>query len=153
MVATRPRDRTAHSSPEICKVSVSDPWFAPDRLAPVPHRRAAPAQLEAGHEGLIVYDDASSGARVWLVGRLLDDGTLYTVVDDWEHDTETPQTPGGIFLYEAAHRWFDAYVWNTVLTPNYNTAHDDHLHVDLTPAAHFLQLWSGRYFGPAPYAD
>jgi hypothetical protein len=93
------------------------------------------------------------GDAIDIAGFDLDDGSLYTVVNDWEHDTESPQTPGGIFLYEAAHRWFDAYVWNTVLTPNYNAAHDDHLHVDLTPAAHFLQLWSGRYLGPAPYAD
>jgi hypothetical protein len=95
------------------------------------------------------------GDAIDLSGFTLEDGTLYTLVDDWEHDTEAPTTPGGAFLYEAAHRWFDEYIWNIILTPNYNAAHDDHFHVDLTPDSHFLELipTAGRYIGPAPYAD
>jgi len=81
------------------------------------------------------------------------DTTLYTLYDNWEHDTTSPQTPGGIFLYEAAHRWFDGYIWNIILTPNYNADHDNHFHVDMTPTSHFLGFWDGRYIGPAPYAD
>jgi hypothetical protein len=29
-------------------------------------------------------------------------------------------------------------IFNIILTPNYNAAHRDHFHVDLTPNAHFL---------------
>jgi hypothetical protein len=88
----------------------------------------------------------------------LADGTIYTLADHWEHDTDSPATPGGRFLYEAAHRWYDAWIWNIILTPNYNAAHDDHFHVDLTPASHYLGYrlgcWpTGRYIGPAPYDD
>jgi hypothetical protein len=81
------------------------------------------------------------------------DDTLYTLFDHWEHNTTNPQTPGGIFLYEAAHRWFDDWIWNIILTPNYNTAHDDHFHVDLTPSSHFIGFRGWRYIGPAPYVD
>lgn len=95
------------------------------------------------------------GDAIDFSGFTLEDGTHYTLVDHWEHDTDAPTTPGGAFLYEAAHRWFDEYVWNIILTPNYNAAHDDHFHVDLTPESHFLEFvpTAGRYIGPAPYAD
>lgn len=108
------------------------------------------------------------GDAIDLVAFDLSGGASYSLEDDWEHDTTSPRTPGGLFLYEAAHRWYDHYVWNTILTPNYNLAHDDHFHVDLKPDAHFLELvpdswfsepwfaesWSaGRYLGPAPYDD
>jgi len=88
----------------------------------------------------------------------LADGTVYSLETHWEHDTESPVTPGGIFLYEAAHRWYDALTWTIILTPNYNADHDDHFHVDLTPGSHFLEyapgLWlTGRSIGPAPYDD
>jgi hypothetical protein len=95
------------------------------------------------------------GDAIDISGFDFEDGSSCTLVDDWEHDTSSPVTPCGIFMYEAAHRWFDAYYWNTILTPNYNEAHDDHFHVDLTPDRHFLEAvpGSGRYIGPAPYAD
>ena len=92
-----------------------------------------------------------------LGGFDLSDGTQYTLEADWEHDTETPAPPGGEFLHSAAHRWYDAWIWNVILTPNYNSDHDDHFHVDMTPGSHFTGLlpWSsdGRYIGPAPYDD
>ncbi len=93
------------------------------------------------------------GDAIDIHGFRFDDGTIYTVVDDWEHDTDDPQSEGGIFLYDAAHRWFDAFIWTIILTPNYNADHDDHFHVDLTPDSHYLGFTGGRYIGPAPYDD
>ena len=93
------------------------------------------------------------GDAIDLAGFEFDDGRLYTVIDDWEHDTTTPQTVAGQFLYAAAHRWFDAGFWTIILTPNYNVDHDDHFHVDLTPGAPYIGFHDGRYIGPAPYAD
>jgi hypothetical protein len=81
------------------------------------------------------------------------DGTLYTLVDDWEHDTTNPTSPGGAFLYESAYRWFDDDIWSIILTPNYNAAHDNHFHVDLTPGSDYIGLAGNRFIGPAPYAD
>ena len=88
-----------------------------------------------------------------IYGFGFNDGTIYTLIDDWEHDTTNPTSPGGAFLYEAAYRWYDAYIWNIILTPNFNSAHDNHFHVDLTPGSDFIQLTDGRFIGPAPYSD
>ncbi|MFH2010148.1 MAG: extensin family protein [bacterium] len=103
--------------------------------------------------GTSTLSEHSFATAIDIAGFDFDDATLYTVFDDWEHDTANPVTPGGIFLYEAAHRWFDGYYWNIILTPNYNVDHDDHFHVDMTPGSHFLGFTDGRYIGPAPYAD
>jgi hypothetical protein len=93
------------------------------------------------------------GDALDIHGFRFEDGTRYTLVDDWEHDTTDPQGDGAIFLYEAAYRWYDAWIWTIILTPNYNSAHDNHFHVDLTPDSHFIELTGGRYIGPAPYDD
>jgi len=86
-------------------------------------------------------------------GFTFDDGTQYTLIDDWEHDTTHPVTPGGSFLYDAAYRWYDEDYWNIILTPNYNAAHDNHIHADLTPYADYIGVTDGRYIGPAPHPD
>ncbi|HCP46104.1 MAG TPA: hypothetical protein DIU15_08690 [Deltaproteobacteria bacterium] len=88
-----------------------------------------------------------------ISGFEFDDGSIYTLVEDWEHDTDQPDSEGGEFLYGAAQRWHDAGIWNVILTPNYNTAHDDHFHVDLTPGSDFLGVTSSGFLGPAPYLD
>jgi hypothetical protein len=88
-----------------------------------------------------------------IYGFEFEDGRVWTLVDDWEHGTETPSTEAGSFLYSAAQRWYDDWIWNIILTPNYNADHDNHFHVDLTPDSHTVGATSNRYFGPAPYAD
>jgi hypothetical protein len=94
------------------------------------------------------------GDAIDIYGFVFGDGRRYTLIDHWEHDTMMPSTPEGAFLYETAYRWHDAMVWNIILTPNYNTAHDNHFHVDLTPGSDFLQVTGGfGFIGPAPYAD
>lgn len=93
------------------------------------------------------------GDAIDIYGFRFDDGRTWTLIDDWEHDTETPTTMAGRFLYDAAYRWYDDWIWNIILTPNYNLAHDNHFHVDLTPGWHDLSFHSGRFVGPAPYVD
>jgi len=88
-----------------------------------------------------------------LTGFERADGSLVTVVDHWEHDTARPSTEEGALLLDAAARWHRRGIWNVILTPNYNLAHDDHFHVDLTPGADLLGATDGRYLGPAPYVD
>ena len=58
-------------------------------------------------------------------------GTEYSVVKHWEHDTDDPQTVEGQVLYSVAHAAADQGVFNLVLTPNFNSDHDDHFHMDL----------------------
>lgn len=95
------------------------------------------------------------GDAIDLYGFVFGDGRRYTVVGDFEDGDATPESPGGEFLYQAVHRWHDAELWSIILTPNYNAAHDDHFHVDLTPGADFLGAWSigPGYLGPAPVND
>lgn len=82
------------------------------------------------------------GDAIDLCGFRLDDGAHYTVVDDWEHDTDAPQSPGGAFLYDATQRWFVDELWNIILTPNFNQDHYDHVHVDLTPSSQVIKSLS-----------
>jgi len=88
-----------------------------------------------------------------IYGFGFSDGGVYTLIDDWEHDTTSPSSDGGSFLYDAAYRWYDDSIWSIILTPNYNAAHDNHFHVDLSPGSDFIGLTGDRYIGPAPYAD
>lgn len=69
------------------------------------------------------------------------DGTKYSVLTDWLIDpattTCTAPTDGekDTFLHKVICELKAADVWNIVLTPNYNAAHRNHFHVDLTEGA------------------
>ncbi|MCO4773649.1 MAG: extensin family protein [Deltaproteobacteria bacterium] len=88
-----------------------------------------------------------------IYGFGFSDGEEYTLVDDWDHDTTNPPSAGGEFLYDAAYRWYDDDIWNIILTPNYNSAHDNHFHVDLTPGSDYIGLTGNRFIGANPYGD
>lgn len=92
------------------------------------------------------------GDAIDLSGFEFADGTTWTLVDDWEHDTTTFSTEAGEWLYDSAHRWHDERYWTIVLTPNYNAAHDNHFHVDLTPGSDYIGFrgLSGQ-IGPNPW--
>ncbi|HMV67227.1 MAG TPA: extensin family protein [Myxococcota bacterium] len=93
------------------------------------------------------------GDAIDLYGFRFDDGSLWTLVDDWEHDTTSFSTPAAAWLYGTAHRWHDDRLWNVILTPNYNAAHDNHFHVDLTPGSDFLGRLRWPYLGMNPTDD
>lgn len=88
-------------------------------------------------------------------------GVTYTLVDDWVHtgdiDDAPPAGTGGRYLYDAAHRWHDDRIWNIILTPEYNSAHDNHFHIDMTPGSNSIWSLLGvaplYYIGPADYTD
>ncbi len=83
------------------------------------------------------------------------DGRVYDVEDHWEHDTENFRTDEARLLFEIGQQMFARRIFNIVLTPNYNAAHDNHFHVDLTPGQRFIgseDAWT-RYFGPNPHGD
>jgi hypothetical protein len=75
------------------------------------------------------------------------DGSTVSILNDWEPAQSiaievrrdnpcrfdyTPATEKGRWLYDLVHRMCDERIWSIILTPNYNAAHDNHLHVDLT---------------------
>jgi hypothetical protein len=99
------------------------------------HYEAYTCRVIAGTDKLSRH---GHGDAIDIFGVWLNDEAYYTLVDDWEHDTESPQSLGGKFLYEAAYRWHENNIWNIILTPDYNDAHDDHFHVDLTPDTHVI---------------
>jgi hypothetical protein len=74
------------------------------------------------------------------------DGTTYTVETDWVIDPSTEPTcmaatePGkDEWLHRVICAQKAADVWNIALTPNYNAAHRDHFHVDLTAGSDFIR--------------
>jgi hypothetical protein len=73
------------------------------------------------------------------------DGTRYSVLKDWVIDpsgsTCAAETEGDkdTFLHRVICELKAAGVWNIVLTPNYNGAHRNHFHVDLTSGADFIK--------------
>lgn len=80
--------------------------------------------------------NGGSGLSQHGLGRAMDyagfktsDGTEYSVVDDWEHDTNDPQTEAARVLREIA-QGLEAH-FDVVLDPDYNDEHDDHVHGDL----------------------
>ena len=73
---------------------------------------------------------------IW--GFELEGGDRYILEERWEHDTETFQTEAGRVLWEIGQRMYNDRIFNTTLTPNYNSDHDNHYHVDLKEGAHFI---------------
>ena len=88
-----------------------------------------------------------------IYGFEFSDGEEWTLIDHWEHDTDDPVSEAATFLYDASRRWYDEWIWNIILTPNYNLAHDNHFHVDLKAGWHDLSITTERYYGPALYRD
>ncbi|MBI4702593.1 MAG: extensin family protein, partial [Deltaproteobacteria bacterium] len=66
-------------------------------------------------------------------------GPLYSVLEDWEKNQPSPKTEGGKLLRAFAQTMFDQGVYNIILTPDYNEAHADHFHCDLTEGAHYFK--------------
>jgi len=73
-----------------------------------------------------------------LAGFQTTSGARYTVLGDWDDCDPTPEAAGGKLLYELAHAMHAGHVWNIILTPEYNAAHADHFHVDLTEGSDYL---------------
>lgn len=75
-------------------------------------------------------------------------GAYHSVLTDWvidpADDTCTATTEGDkdTFLHQVICRLKAADVWNIVLTPNYNSAHRNHFHVDLTAGADTIKRLS-----------
>lgn len=68
-----------------------------------------------------------------IAGFILEDGTTASVLGDWEDGVANPVTPLGQMLRGFTDQVWAMGLWNIILTPEYNAAHDDHFHIDLTP--------------------
>jgi hypothetical protein len=73
-------------------------------------------------------------------------GVFYSVNDDWVIDPTAEKTceaatsnEKDAFLHELICAIKADKIWNIVLTPNYNAAHRNHFHVDLTTGSDFIR--------------
>lgn len=90
-----------------------------------------------------------------IAGLTSSTGTYYSVNDDWVIDpagesTCEAETEGDkdTFLHEVICELKRRGTWNIVLTPNYNDAHRNHFHVDLTTGSDFIRSGGGVDVGP-----
>jgi hypothetical protein len=60
-------------------------------------------------------------------------GVVHTVLMHWERDQPDPVTPSGQLLRQTVESLYEARIFNIILTPDYNAAHANHFHLDLTP--------------------
>jgi hypothetical protein len=85
------------------------------------------------------------------------DGTTFTVETDWVIDPTAERTCEAATSSDK-DAWLHALicalkgddVWNIVLTPNYNAAHRDHFHVDLTAGSDFIRKAPPRPIDDGP---
>jgi len=73
----------------------------------------------------------------------------FILEEHWQHDTTNFTTEKARVLYEIGQRMHTDRIFNIVLTPNYNAAHDNHFHVDLTSGGNFIgsHAWPEYYIG------
>jgi len=80
-----------------------------------------------------------------LAGFTDKNGEFYSVNDDWVIDPDgntcsaATENDKDAFLHQLICELKADRVWNIVLTPNYNDAHRNHFHVDLTPGSDFIR--------------
>ena len=77
------------------------------------------------------------GDAIDLASFFTNSGEEYNLVRDWQHDTTNFSTEAARALYEIGQQMHARDIFNIVLTPNYNAAHDNHFHVDLTPGGNY----------------
>ena len=77
------------------------------------------------------------GDAIDLGSFFTNSGEEYNLVRDWQHNTTSFSTEPARILYEIGQQMHARGIFNIVLTPNFNAAHDNHFHVDLTPGGDY----------------
>lgn len=89
--------------------------------------------------GTDTLSEHSFAHAIDLGGFTLEGGQYLSVFDDWEDGVAEPVTFEGQWLKQLTDARYEQNIFNIILTPEYNDAHDDHFHVDLQPGADFYQ--------------
>jgi hypothetical protein len=79
------------------------------------------------------------GYAIDLAGFTLEGGEYLSVYEHWEDGVGNPVTFEGQWLKDLTDQRHNQGIFNIILTPEYNDAHDDHFHVDLTPGEDFYE--------------
>ncbi|MBI3071174.1 MAG: extensin family protein [Deltaproteobacteria bacterium] len=67
------------------------------------------------------------------------DGAIFNVERDYEMGNSNPTGRAAKFLYDISRWMYTSRTFNIILTPDFNAAHRNHFHVDLTAGAHYLR--------------
>ena len=89
--------------------------------------------------GTETLSEHSFAHAIDLGGFTLEGGEYLSVFDDWEDGVAAPTTFAGQWLKDLTDKRHEQGIFNIILTPEYNDAHDDHFHVDLQPGADFYE--------------
>ena len=89
--------------------------------------------------GTDTLSEHSFAHAIDLGGFTLDGGQYLSVLDHWEDGVAEPVTFEGQWLEDLTDQRYEQGIFNIILTPEYNAAHDNHFHVDLTPGASFYE--------------
>lgn len=89
--------------------------------------------------GTSKLSEHASGNAIDIFGFTLEDGTEISVLEDWEDGVNDPVTADGRRLRDFTDRLWADDLWNVILTPEFNAAHDNHVHLDRTPGGNTYQ--------------
>lgn len=101
----------------------------------------------------------SFGTAIDIAAFYGTDGTEYSLVKHWDHSstwtksgrmgchTTRFNSPKAKVIYDIACDMWKKRFFSLILTPNYNRAHDDHFHVDLSSSGRVLSLEPASYIG------
>lgn len=111
--------------------------LAAEGIVEVVHAGSHNCRLVAGSTVLSPHASALAFDLVQLKTR---SGELLSVLGDWDGPSEASR-----WLHWLTEELYDRRVFNVIITPDHDAGHRDHLHLDLTPGAHFLSrrlpLW------------
>lgn len=121
------------------------------KVAEVRHLGAYNCRTLRGKERLSLH---AQGLALDVSALVTDRGEVVSIRGGWERDAIRPSTSRGRLLASFAQRLHDDQIFNIVLTPEYNQAHADHLHLDLTPDRHFISRGPNQtLLGPEMVGD
>lgn len=129
------------SPPTTCPVAIALELWRTDSLAPAAQETFGSDIAGIEHLGAYscrrlygrdsgAWSEHATGNAIDIAGFVLEDGTRISVLGDWEGDDDEAR-----FLRRARDGACDAFA--TTLSPDYNDAHADHFHLDMSPR------WSG----------
>lgn len=129
------------SPPTTCPVAIALELWRTDSLEPAAQEIFGSDIAQIEHLGAYscrrlygrdsgAWSEHASGNAIDIAGFVLEDGTRISVLGDWEGDDDEAR-----FLRRARDGACDAFA--TTLSPDYNAAHADHFHLDMSPR------WSG----------
>ena len=81
------------------------------------------------------------GNAIDVTAFVLKGGRRISIGRDFVRDGYAPEKPGGVFLARVLQRVYAERLFRTVLTPDWDTRHAGHLHLDDRPGGWWRRFW------------